>query len=130
MTRAVDPFLKVSSPRIILVRIIVFLLLCAALAAVLYKQIAAAFMNNPGLNGVIFGVLAIGIILAIRQVSRLFPGGGMGEFLPPRRSRPCRLPRPDPPRPHGRAAGRPHGPHGDLPIDHALDPRFDRHAPR
>ncbi|BAF86495.1 hypothetical protein [Azorhizobium] len=73
MTRAVDPFLKVSSPRIFLVRIIVFLLLCAALAAVLYKQIAAAFMNNPGLNGVIFGVLAIGIILAIRQVSRLFP---------------------------------------------------------
>ncbi|GGF44584.1 hypothetical protein GCM10007301_00190 [Azorhizobium oxalatiphilum] len=73
MQRAVDPFLKVSSPRIFLVRIIVFLLLCAALSAVLYKQIVAAFMNNPGLNGVIFGVLAIGIILAIRQVARLFP---------------------------------------------------------
>ncbi|WP_051356773.1 hypothetical protein [Azorhizobium doebereinerae] len=73
MTRAVDPFLKVSSPRIFLVRMIVFLLLCAALAAVLYKQILAAFMNNPGLNGVIFGVLGIGIILAIRQVARLFP---------------------------------------------------------
>ncbi len=73
MARVVDPFLKVSSPRIFLVRIVIFLLLCIALAAVLYKPIVAAFLNNPGLNGVIFGVLAIGIILAIRQVSRLFP---------------------------------------------------------
>lgn len=73
MARVVDPFLKVSSPRIFLVRILVFLALCAALAAVLYRQIWAAFLNNPGLNGVIFGVLAVGIILAIRQVARLFP---------------------------------------------------------
>lgn len=73
MARNVDPFLKVSSPRIFLVRILIFLALCVALAAVLYRQILDAFLNNPGLNGVIFGVLAIGIILAIRQVSRLFP---------------------------------------------------------
>jgi len=73
MTRAVDPFVKLSSPRIFLVRILVFLALCAALAAVLHRQIFAAFLNNPGLNGVIFGVLAVGIILAIRQVARLFP---------------------------------------------------------
>lgn len=73
MTRAVDPFLKLSSPRIFLVRMVVFLALCAALAAVLHRQIFAAFLNNPGLNGVIFGVLAVGIILAIRQVARLFP---------------------------------------------------------
>ena len=73
MARVVDPFLKVSSPRIFLVRMIVFLLLCAALAAVLHKQIWTAFLNNPGLNGVIFGVLLIGIIHAIGQVSRLFP---------------------------------------------------------
>ncbi|MEP9375789.1 flagellar motor protein MotA [Aquabacter sp. CN5-332] len=73
MARIVDPFIKVSSPRIFLVRMIVFLGLCLALTSVLYKQILEAFMNNPGLNGVIFGVLAIGIILAIRQVARLFP---------------------------------------------------------
>ncbi|MFG1393354.1 flagellar motor protein MotA [Xanthobacter agilis] len=73
MTRAVDPYLKLSSPRIFLVRIVVFLALCAALAAVLHRQIFAAFLNNPGLNAVIFGVLAVGIILAIRQVARLFP---------------------------------------------------------
>ncbi|MFS8037683.1 flagellar motor protein MotA [Xanthobacter sp. AM11] len=73
MARVVDPFLKVSSPRIFLVRMMVFLALCTALAAVLYRQIWSAFLNNPGLNGVIFGVLAVGIILAIRQVARLFP---------------------------------------------------------
>ena len=73
MARVVDPFVKVSSPRIFLVRMIVFLALCAALSAVLYQQILDAFLNNPGLNGVIFGVLAIGIILALRQVARLFP---------------------------------------------------------
>lgn len=73
MARVVDPYLKVSSPRIFLVRMIVFLLLCIALAAVLYQQIWSAFLNNPGLNGVIFGVLAIGIIHALRQVARLFP---------------------------------------------------------
>jgi hypothetical protein len=48
-------------------------LLCGALAAVLYRQIWAAFLTNPGLNGVIFGVLLIGIIFAFRQVSRLTP---------------------------------------------------------
>lgn len=73
MARVVDPFIKVSSPRIFLVRMLVFLALCVALAAVLHKQIVSAFLNNPGLNGVIFGVLAVGIILAIRQVARLFP---------------------------------------------------------
>ncbi len=73
MARVVDPFIKLSSPRIFLVRMLVFLALCAALAAVLHRQIVSAFLNNPGLNGVIFGVLAVGIILSIRQVSRLFP---------------------------------------------------------
>lgn len=73
MARVVDPFIKVSSPRIFLVRMIVFLALCVALAAVLHRQIFSAFLNNPGLNGVIFGVLAVGIILSIRQAARLFP---------------------------------------------------------
>ncbi len=76
MARVVDPFVKVTSPRIFLVRMMVFLALCVALAAVLYRQIWEAFLNNPGLNGVIFGVLAVGIILAIRQVMRLFPEVG------------------------------------------------------
>jgi hypothetical protein len=73
MAHPADPFIKLSSPRIFLVRMLVFVLLCGALASVLYRQIWAAFLNNPGLNGVIFGVLFIGIIFAFRQVSRLVP---------------------------------------------------------
>src|SRR5262245_9499122 len=72
MAQDIDPF-KLSSPRIFLVRMVVFLTLCALVAVVLYKQIWVAFLNNPGLNALIVGVLAIGIALAFRQVIRLFP---------------------------------------------------------
>jgi hypothetical protein len=65
--------LKLSSPRIFLVRMLVFLILCALLVVVLYKQILVAFMANPGLNAVICGVLLVGILLAFRQVIRLYP---------------------------------------------------------
>ena len=40
---------------------------------VLHKQIQVAFMANPGLNALIIGVLAIGIVLSFRQVLRLYP---------------------------------------------------------
>ncbi len=64
---------KLSSPRIFLVRMLVFLVLCALVLVVLYKQILVAFMANPGLNALIGAVLAIGIILSFRQVIRLYP---------------------------------------------------------
>ncbi|ABD09170.1 conserved hypothetical protein [Rhodopseudomonas palustris HaA2] len=64
---------KLSSPRIFLVRMLVFLVLCALITVVLYKQVMAAFMANPGLNGLICLVLLIGIVLAFRQVIRLYP---------------------------------------------------------
>lgn len=64
---------KLSSPRIFLVRMLVFLILCALILIVLYRQVWTAFLANPGLNGLILGVLVVGIILAFRQVSRLFP---------------------------------------------------------
>lgn len=70
---ATDSFHKLSSPRIFLVRMFVFILLCVALASILHEPIWRAFLNNPGLNGVIFGVLLIGIIFAFRQVVRLLP---------------------------------------------------------
>jgi hypothetical protein len=73
MARDFEPTIKISSPRIFLLRMLVFLTLFALLAVVLYRQIWAAFLANPGLNGVILGVLLIGIVLAIRQVLRLFP---------------------------------------------------------
>jgi hypothetical protein len=64
---------KLSSPRIFLVRMLVFLVLCALLVVVLYKQIIVAFFANPGLNALIGVVLAIGTILSFRQVIRLYP---------------------------------------------------------
>ena len=64
---------KLSSPRIFVVRMLVFLVLCALVMVVLYKQIVTAFFANPGLNALIGAVLAIGIILAFRQVIRLYP---------------------------------------------------------
>jgi hypothetical protein len=72
MAQDIDPF-KLSSPRIFLIRMLVFLILCALVAVVLYKQIWTAFLANPGLNALIIGVLIIGIALAFRQVIRLFP---------------------------------------------------------
>src|SRR3977135_4055064 len=64
---------KLSSPRIFLVRMLVFLVLCALVMTVLYKQIVTAFFANPGLNALIGAVLLIGIILSFRQVIRLYP---------------------------------------------------------
>jgi hypothetical protein len=72
MAHDLDP-LKLSSPRIFLLRMVVFLILCALIAVVLYRQIWGAFLANPGLNALIIGVLIIGIALAFRQVIRLFP---------------------------------------------------------
>jgi hypothetical protein len=64
---------KLSTPRIFLVRMLVFLVLCALLMVVLYKQIVVAFFANPGLNALIGLVLLIGTILCFRQVIRLYP---------------------------------------------------------
>jgi hypothetical protein len=64
---------KLSSPRIFLVRMLVFLVLCSLVAVVLYKQIVVAFFANPGLNALIGLVLLIGTLLAFRQVIRLYP---------------------------------------------------------
>jgi hypothetical protein len=69
MAKDLDP-LKLSSPRIFLVRMLVFLILCGLVGVVLYRQIWLAFLANPGLNALIIGVLLIGIALAFRQVIR------------------------------------------------------------
>ena len=72
MANDLDP-LKLSSPRIFLVRMTVFLILCALLAVILYKQLITAFESNVLLNSVILVVLCIGILMTFRQVIRLFP---------------------------------------------------------
>jgi len=72
MAKELDP-LKLSSPRIFLFRMMVFVVLGGLVAFLLHKQIEVAFMANPGLNAVIIGVLGLGIILSVRQVARLYP---------------------------------------------------------
>src|SRR6185437_13426855 len=64
---------KLATPRIFLVRMLVFLVACGLVAVVLYKQIVLAFFANPGLNALIGVVLLIGTLLSFRQVIRLYP---------------------------------------------------------
>ena len=72
MAQEIDPFM-LSSPRIFLVRMVLFLAICALVVIVFYKQIWAAFLANPFLNAVIIFVLAVGIARAFWLVVRLFP---------------------------------------------------------
>src|SRR6516225_6133966 len=55
------------------IRMAVFLVLVAALAAALFRPLSTAFMGNPGVNGVILGILICGIIYIFRQVLLLNP---------------------------------------------------------
>jgi hypothetical protein len=64
---------RLASPRIFLVRMLVFLILCGLIGFVLQRQILNAFNANPWLNGLILLVLLIGIILSFARVIRLFP---------------------------------------------------------
>ena len=68
---AYDPE-RLSSPQVFLLSMIIFLALAGFVAAILFRQISSAFATNPGLNGLILGVLAVGILLAFMQVIRLF----------------------------------------------------------
>src|SRR3984957_2766455 len=72
MANASDPA-RLTSPRMFLVRMLVFLVLCGLIAFVLQRQITNAFNANPWLNGLILAVLLIGIVLSFLRVIRLFP---------------------------------------------------------
>ncbi|MGV6872518.1 flagellar motor protein MotA [Pseudochelatococcus sp. B33] len=63
---------KLSAPRLYLIRAAVFLVLIGFLVLVLQRRIVEAFMANPGLNGLIVGVLLVGIVLALREIWQLF----------------------------------------------------------
>ena len=64
---------SLAKPTVFLFRMLVFLVLVGFIVSILFNQIKVAFLNNPGLNGLIVGVLLIGIIYAFRQVIRLYP---------------------------------------------------------
>jgi hypothetical protein len=62
-----------TNPKRFLFRMVFFLVLVGTLAAVLAPPLAAAFMGNPVLNGVILGAFGVGVIYIIRQTLRLVP---------------------------------------------------------
>ncbi|MBA4171146.1 MAG: flagellar motor protein MotA [Hyphomicrobium sp.] len=62
-----------TPPGVFLIRMLIFLTLVGFLAAILHQQLIVALSTNPGLNGLILGVLALGIIYCFRQVIRLYP---------------------------------------------------------
>lgn len=64
---------SLTPPGVFLLRMSIFLTLVGFLASILNQQLVRSFMTNPGLNGLIVGVLALGIIYAFRQVFRLYP---------------------------------------------------------
>jgi hypothetical protein len=63
---------RLSSPQVYLWRMMIFLVIAGFVAVILKRQITVAFMANPGLNAFILLVLGFGILLAVRQVIRLF----------------------------------------------------------
>jgi hypothetical protein len=62
---------RLGSPMVFLWSMLVFLGLVGFVALILSRQVQTAFRTNPGLNGLIVGVLAVGILLALGQIIRL-----------------------------------------------------------
>ena len=62
-----------TKPLTYLVRMLVFLAVVAAVTATLLPTLISAFNNNPLLDGLILGVLALGILWNLVTVARLNP---------------------------------------------------------
>lgn len=72
MTQTYDPY-HLASPTVYLIKILIFLVLVALVAAILFTTIVTFFWANPFINSMIFLALFIGIFLSFRQIFRLFP---------------------------------------------------------
>ncbi|AWI58768.1 MotA/TolQ/ExbB proton channel family protein [Sinorhizobium fredii] len=64
---------KLSSPMPYFWTMVIFLIIVGFVSAILFRQAREAFVGNPGLNGLILGVLLIGILLAFNHVLGLRP---------------------------------------------------------
>lgn len=62
-----------TRPSRFLFRMIVFVVVVAALAVFLFRPLTEAFMSNAALNGLILGVLILGIAYNFRQVAMIYP---------------------------------------------------------
>jgi hypothetical protein len=62
---------RFSRPLRYFLRALVFLALIGFLIFILQDGLRTAFMTNPGLNGLIVGALAVGVLLALRELWRV-----------------------------------------------------------
>jgi hypothetical protein len=62
-----------TRPRRYLLRMLLFVFVVAAAAAFLYEPLERAFLASAPINGLILGVLLLGIIYIFRQVLKLLP---------------------------------------------------------
>lgn len=62
-----------NKPGRFLLRMTFFLVLAIGVMVMLAEELLTAFAANPPLNGLILGVLVLGIAYSFRQVARLFP---------------------------------------------------------
>lgn len=72
MTQTYDPY-RLASPAVYLIKIVIFLVLVALVAAILFNQLVIFFFANPFINALILLTLSVGILLSIRQIMGLFP---------------------------------------------------------
>jgi hypothetical protein len=73
---AVTYKVKLTRPQVFLWRMTLFLILAVLLGIILdgqTGQLRRSFLANPGLNGLIIGVLVVGVVYSFRQVLRLYP---------------------------------------------------------
>jgi hypothetical protein len=83
-----------TRPIVFLIRMVVFLVVVAAVAVLLSGALLAAFANNVLLNSLILAVLVLGIIWNVMQVLRLNPEVMWLETFQRARSRLASLPAP------------------------------------
>ena len=62
-----------ASPRRFVIRMILFLVAVGLVCGLLAEPLHEAFIANMGLNGLIIGVLLLGIVYNFRQTLMLFP---------------------------------------------------------
>ncbi len=72
-TAATNSGPAITRPQTFITRMVVFLAIVIVVVGVLFEMIERAFTANPLLNGLIVGVLFLGIAYIFRQVLRLYP---------------------------------------------------------
>ncbi len=78
-----------TRPQRFLMRMIFFVLAVTAVGGLLYLPLREAFLSNAPLNGLILGVLLIGVIYNFRQVGMLYPEVAWIENFREREERPA-----------------------------------------